>query len=229
MSENVDDITAIPERYARRTNNEIYSMLRTEVYLAQQERLIAMIDYIRGMDRPLEDLVLVDLGCGNGGNLLDFLRIGFAPNNLIGLELLEDRVAKTRQLMPQGVRLISGDAAQAPIADGSVDIVFQSVVFSSLLNDDFQQEMANAMWRWLKPGGAILWYDFIYDNPNNQDVKGISRRRVQQLFPASKAKFKSTTLAPPIARRVARFGRFVHNVLRALPFLRTHIMAWIKK
>ena len=72
-----------------------------------------------------------------------------------------------------------GDATQAPVAPGSQDIVLQSTVFSSLLDDAFQQRLADTMWRWLKPGGAVLWYDFTVNNPRNPDVRGVPLARVR--------------------------------------------------
>lgn len=225
-----DELSEISARYARRTDNRVYSMLRTEVYLAHQERFAGMVNIVRTHCLlPPDELKLVDLGCGTGGNLLDFLRIGFAPDNLVGLELLDDRIARARNLVPVAVQLIGGDAVVAPIPDASTDIVFQSVVFSSLLSDDFQVQMADAMWRWIRPGGGVLWYDFVYDNPKNPDVRGVPLSRIKALFPNAKISAKRVTLAPPIARRITRFGEFPHHVLHAVPFLRTHLLAWIEK
>jgi SAM-dependent methyltransferase len=224
------EISKVRARYARREDHGIYSMLRPEVLYAHAERLQSMANVLANSNRGrLDELTLVDVGCGAGGNLLDFLRLGFRPEKLTGLELLEDRAAVARNALPMAVKIVSGDASQAEIPDGTVDIVFQSVVFSSLLSDEFQQELAEKMWGWLRPGGALLWYDFTYDNPHNSDVRGVPMRRIRQLFPDAKISAKRVTLAPPIARRVVRFGRIPHALLHALPFLRTHAIAWIEK
>lgn len=229
MSED-SELSAISKRYARRTDNSVYSMLRTEVYLAQQERFAGLVDIVRShCGGPPESLKLVDLGCGTGGNLLDFIRIGFEPANLIGLELLDDRVQRAQELLPSATQVIAGDATKAPITDASVDIVFQSVVFSSLLSDTFQAELAGVMWRWIRPGGGIIWYDFTYDNPNNPDVRAVPLKRIRALFPEAKIAAKRVTLAPPIARRIGRFGHVPHRIAHAIPFLRTHLLAWIEK
>ncbi len=225
-----EEISAIGERYARRVDNDIYSMLRSEVNLEHQERFSAIANLFRTRcPKAPKEIALVDLGCGNGGNLLDFIRLGLEPKNLVGLELLENRVERARELLPSSVRIIAGDASAAPIAEESQDVVFQSVVFSSLLSDDFQQRVADSMWRWLKPGGAILWYDFIYDNPSNADVRGVPLRRVRQLFPEGRVAARRITLAPPIARRIAGYGDALHRLLNITPFLRTHLIAWIEK
>ena len=82
------------------------------------------------------------------------------------------------------------------------------------------------MWEMKSEKGIILWYDFVYDNPFNKDVKGINKKEIKSLFPmASKYIFYKTTLAPPIGRRIKKFYNFF-NIL--FPFLRTHTIAVIK-
>jgi hypothetical protein len=112
---------------------------------------------------------------------------------------------------------------------GSFDIVYQSVVFSSVLDEALQRTLASAMWRWTRPGGGILWYDFIYDNPSNPDVRGVPLRRVRQLFPAGRIRWKRVTLAPPLARRVVRIHPSLYALCNAVPLLRTHILCFIEK
>jgi SAM-dependent methyltransferase len=174
-------------------------------------------------------LKLVDVGCGYGGHLLDFLRIGFAPGNLQGIELLPDRAAGARTKLPATLRLHEGDASSAQIAPASQDIVFQSVVFSSLLDDRFQQDLADRMWSWLRPGGGVLWYDFVVGNPSNPDVRGVPMRRLKVLFPQGRLTVRRVTLAPPIARAVCRVHPALYHVFNVLPLLRTHVLAWIGK
>lgn len=172
---------------------------------------------------------LLEVGCGNGGNLLEFLRMGCTAENLIGLELLPDRAARARRALPSGVRVMPGDALVADVEPASQDFVFQAVVFSSLLDDDFQQRLADAMWRWIKPGGALLWYDFVYDNPSNRDVRGVPLKRIRELFPQGRIDARRVTLAPPIARRVCRIHPSLYTFFNALPLLRTHLLCWIEK
>ena len=83
------------------------------------------------------------------------------------------------------------------------------------------------MLKLVKPNGIILWYDFVYDNPNNKDVKGVSKQEIRQLFAkASKITIKKVTLAPPIGRRVGN----LYGILNGLfPFLRSHVVAVIEK
>jgi SAM-dependent methyltransferase len=224
---------AVAERYARRRSGDLYSILRPAVALSTQEWQLQMLRLFGSVcgfdDEDLRRMKLVDVGCGYGGHLLDFLRIGFAPANLQGIELLPDRAAGARAKLPAALLLHEGDAGIANIAPESQDIVFQSVVFSSLLDDRFQQALADRMWSWLRPGGGVLWYDFVVGNPSNPDVRGVPVRRLKALFSQGRFTIRRVTLAPPIARAVCRVHPSLYHVFNALPLLRTHVLAWIEK
>jgi hypothetical protein len=109
-------------------------------------------------------------------------------------------------------RAVAGRRLQAaPVPAGSQDLVLQSTVFSSLLDDAFQQRLAEAMWRWLKPGGAVLWYDFTVDNPRNPDVRGVPLARVRALFP------QALWCSPPRDAGAAAGARRVRAAPGAVP------------
>jgi SAM-dependent methyltransferase len=225
MSE-LDDIAA---RYARRPANDRYSLLRPEVWQMLHERQRALLQVLAKRPGSVADWRLTEVGCGAGGNLLELLRIGLLPAHLSGIELLPERYAAARGLLPDGVALTLGNAAEAAIAAGSQDLLLQSTVFSSILSDEVQQAVAAAMWRWLKPGGALLWYDFIVDNPRNPDVRGVPIRRVRELFPDARIKWQRLTLAPPLARIVCRAHPSAYSLFNSIPWLRTHVLAVIEK
>jgi SAM-dependent methyltransferase len=231
QSEAGGEPVAVAARYARRASADPrYSPLRPEVWQLLQERQRALLSLLaaHGCD-DLFALRLVEVGCGSGGNLLELLRLGFAPEHLSGLELLPERFEQARRHLPAGLALTLGDALLAPVAPSSQDIVMQSTVFTSLLDAAFQQRLAAAMWSWLKPGGAVLWYDFTVDNPRNADVRGVPLARVRELFPHGRIDARRVTLAPPLARAVCRVHPALYTVFNALPILRTHLLAWITK
>jgi SAM-dependent methyltransferase len=225
-----NETDAVAERYARRAAGDRYSPLRPDVWQTLHERQRAMLRLFAAVGlHDVSGVRLTEVGCGGGGNLLELLRLGFAPEHLTGLELLPERHAAARAVLPGATRVWLGDALQAPIEPGSQHLVLQATVFSSLLDDDFQQQLANAMWRWLAPGGAVLWYDFTIDNPRNPDVRGVPLRRVRQLFPASRTLHRRVTLAPPLARALCAVHPSLYPAFNALPILRTHLLAWIEK
>jgi len=225
-----DEPQAVAERYARRVDADRYSVLRPEVWQMLHERQRAMLRlFVREGLKDLAALRVTEVGCGSGGNLLELLRLGFAPAYLTGIELLPERHAQARAVLPGATAVWLGDATRAPIEPASQDIVLQSTVFSSLLDDAFQQRLADTMWAWLKPGGAVLWYDFAVDNPRNPDVRGVPLARVRALFPQARISARRVTLAPPLARIVCRWHPAFYGVFNSLPLLRTHRLAWLRK
>ena len=222
---------SVRERYARRiANDPRYSLLNPAALHAWQERQRAMRALFTGLGwADLSALKLLEVGSGSGGNLVELLMLGFTPAHLAGIELLTDRHEVARARLPEAVRLMQGDAVALTPRDASVDIVLQSTVFSSLLDDAFQQRLADAMWAAVRPGGGVLWYDFTVDNPRNPDVRGVPLARVRALFPHGRVQARRITLAPPIARAVCRVHPSFYTLLNAIPLLRTHVLAWIAK
>jgi SAM-dependent methyltransferase len=207
-----------------------HGILRPDVWCALQERQRATLRLFAKLGwHDLGARRAVEVGCGAGGNLLELLRFGFMPEHLAGVELLPQRLEHARGVLPAAVRLVAGDAVAAAIEPGSQDLVLQFTVFSSLLDDATQARLAAAMWRWVKPGGGVLWYDFTMDNPRNPDVRGMPLSRVRALFPQAAVQAHRVTLAPPLARAVTRVHPALYGWFNALPILRTHVLCWLAK
>jgi len=225
------ELQAVHDRYARRAPQDArYSLLNPAALAAWQERQRAMLRMFAQQGcTDLASLDLVEVGSGGGGNLLELLRLGFTPSRLAGVELLADRHAAARAVLPAAVALTHGDALAFLQQSPRCDIVYQSTVFSSLLDAAFQQRLADAMWAAVKPGGAVLWYDFTYDNPRNPDVRGVPLARIRALFPQARLSVRRVTLAPPIARAVCRVHPALYTLLNTLPPLRTHVLCWLAK
>lgn len=224
------ELRRVAGRYARRDGLDRYSIFQPDVWQSLQERQRALLRLLQRQGlTDVAGLRLMEVGCGAGGNLLELLRLGFAPAHLAGVELLPQRLAQARACLPAAVALHAGDASVLPVPAASLDIVLQSTVFSSLLDDAFQQRLADAMWRWLRPGGGVLWYDFTVDNPRNPDVRGVPLARLRRLFPQGQVQARRVTLAPPLARQLCRLHPGLYPLANALPLLRTHVLAWVGK
>ena len=223
-----DESLQIQERYRRRTT--VYDPFDPWVYLTRQELERSIIRQIKraSLDATTQ-LRVLDIGCGSGGHLLGFLRLGFLPENLVGCELQGERIKTARSVLPAAVRLIHSAAQDADVEAASFDIVFQSLVFSSILSDEVRASVAASMWRAARPGGGVLWYDFTVDNPKNPDVRGVPLDEVRRLFPAAPVVARKVTLAPPLSRRATRIHPVLYGVLNLLPVLRTHVLAWAPK
>ena len=224
----------IARNYARRAAipglSERYSALQPDVWQTLQERQRALLRLFKRLGwTDLAQRQVVEVGCGSGANLLELLRLGFAPEHLSGAELVPERAAQARHCLPAALRLHAGDALAMQVEPESQDAVFVSTVFSSVLDNAMQQRLADAMWAWVKPGGGVLWYDFTFNNPRNADVRGVPLARVQALFPHGHVQSERLTLAPPIARAVTRVHPGLYRLFNALPLLRTHRLAWVGK
>ena len=225
----------IRARYGRRAATaapDLYSRLEPYADFAWREREKVLLQLLRRKLSPerFKSIDLIEIGCGNGINLTHLISLGAAPDRLVGNDLLESRLAAARERLPVAVRLRPGVADQMDLEPESFDIVYQSTVFSSILDDDMQRETAAAMWRWVRPGGAVLWYDFTVDNPGNADVHGVPLPRIRALFPEARPTFRRVTLAPPIGRRLARISSLLPPLVNwCVPVLRTHVWGWLEK
>jgi SAM-dependent methyltransferase len=157
------------------------------------------------------------------------LQLGFRPANLVGNELLEERCAQARERLPAATRVVAGDASSLDLGSERFDVVFQSTVFTSILDPEFQARLARRIWTLVKPGGQVLWYDFTFDNPRNPDVRGVPLARIRALFPEGRVSSRRLTLAPPLARVLTRIHPSLYTCANLLPFLRTHVLCWIRK
>jgi SAM-dependent methyltransferase len=226
-----DETQAVRERYARRAAGDLrYSLLTPSALMAYQERQRAVLSLFARLGWfDLSNRTLLEIGSGTGSNLVEAVLMGFAPENLAGIELLVDRHVTARARLPASVSLLQGDALTLMPKAANFDVVMQYTVFSSLLDDAFQQRLADAMWAAVKPGGGVLWHDFTVDNPRNRDVRGVPLRRVRALFPQGRISARRITLAPPLARTVTRAHPSLYTLFNLLPPLRTHLLAWIAK
>ncbi len=178
---------------------------------------------------PLNGRHILDVGCGTGTWLLEFIQWAANPAALYGIDLDANRIERARQRLPPRSELRVGDAAALPWSDASFDIVAQFTVFTSILDMQFKRAVAAEMLRVLKPGGAVLWFDFRVNNPNNRNVQGIGRREIRSLFPGCTIQLESALLAPPIGRLVAPFSWVGAELLHTIPILRSHYAGLIIK
>jgi ubiquinone/menaquinone biosynthesis C-methylase UbiE len=176
---------------------------------------------------PLAGRRVLEVGCGHGQWFASFEAFGAGRADIAGIDLDAERVEACRRQWP-GADVRAGDAAALPWDEGSFDVVFQSTLFTSILDATYRSRVAGEMQRVLRPGGAILWYDFIYDNPANPNVRSIGRTELVRLFPRCSIRRWRVTLAPPLARRIVPRSWTLATMLECLRVLNTHSMAVIR-
>jgi ubiquinone/menaquinone biosynthesis C-methylase UbiE len=224
------ELERIRAAYSKRQSRSVYSLFEPAQMLAIQERerrLLRMLS-IHGI-ASLESTKILEVGCGTGMWLREFVRWGARPENLYGIDLLAERIAEARRLCAPGIRLECGSATQLNLGNAEFDFVLQSTMFTSILDSQVKMRIAGEMLRVLRPNGCIIWYDFRVNNPRNADVQGIKINEIRSLFPGCCLDLRKLTLAPPIARPVARISSTLHRVLSSIPPLRTHYLVLIKR
>jgi len=210
-------------------NQQSDTLLRADqVFLAQtfEREILLLLSEERRCD--LSRMRILEVGSGKGYWLANLIKYGAVPENVFGVDLSPDRIAYARKRLPAEVTLICRNGAALGFADASFDLVFQVLVFTSILEDDLKREVAAEICRVVKPDGLIVWCDFRVNNPRNPDVRGIRRSEIRQLFTNCDIVFKRVLLAPPIARLVIPHSRLAGELLERLPFLRTHYLAAIR-
>ncbi|MBU6429192.1 MAG: methyltransferase domain-containing protein, partial [Cyanobacteria bacterium REEB65] len=133
----MDERQRIAEVYgdrARTLKADHYSLFESANLHRLQGRERATLRMLRRHDlADLSSKRILEVGCGAGGELLRLVGWGADPASLAGVDLLTDRVARARHLLPHA-DLHVGDARALPFAAATFDLVMQLTVFSSVLD-----------------------------------------------------------------------------------------------
>lgn len=222
----------ILREYARREREvprQLYEPWRTEELFFRSGRRRVAITLLReaGVFPGHTDHCL-EIGFGSLGWLGELICWGIPETQLHGIELDPARARKARAILPRADLLV-GDAACLPWPDRSFRLVIASTVFTSILDHQVRQAVAREIERVLRPGGALLWYDFFVNNPRNPGVRAVGRQKLRELFPGLQGHIRSVTLAPPLARWVAPRSWVLATMLEGIPLLRTHLIGVLRK
>jgi ubiquinone/menaquinone biosynthesis C-methylase UbiE len=170
---------------------------------------------------PLIGRRILDVGCGGGDVLADFARWGAQPQHLYGLELLASRAQAAHARHPE-LQILQGNATALGFDDNSFDLIVFFTVFSSVLSPEMREQLAAEAVRVLRPGGAVLWYDLRIPNPRNTHIRPLGRNQIAALFPTLTAHLRTTTVLPPLARRLGKSTAVMYPRLGVIPWLHTH-------
>jgi len=180
--------------------------------------LLADLGYARPGARVL------DLGAGSGVDCEELDRFGWDRAGIIAIDLLRGDVGRARTRLPWLSGAV-GDAARLPILDAAVDLVFQSTMISSVLEDRLRAAIYAEAARVLKRGGAFISYDTRYPNPWNRYTRPVRPGELRRAFPGWSLRLTSLTLLPPLVRRLAPLSTALCRAGERFPPLRSHLLA----
>jgi ubiquinone/menaquinone biosynthesis C-methylase UbiE len=216
------------DREKRLVGSDIYSRSNSANRFILHSRQRATMQLLNaGGFNSLESLTILEVGCGRGGVLQEFLSNGANLKHLNGTDLLFHRLTDTHESILE-LPLTCANGGDLPYTSNCFDLVLQFTVFSSILEARMKIHVAKEMLRVLrKHQGAILWYDF-WLNPTNKQTRGIRPKEIRNLFPGCSFTFRKITLAPPIARRIVPLSWNLAAVLEKIKLFNSHYLALIK-
>lgn len=227
----MSDLQRLRQTYAaraeRQANTDLYSGFNpAHLFMRQECQRTALEMLKRNGFQSLANTRILELGCGSGAILVEYLGFGVPISNLFGIDLLPDRIEAARRHLP--LPLACADGQHLPYAASTFDLILQYTAFSSILDDTIRTNMADEMLRVLKhTTGLIIWYDF-WLNPTNSHTRGIRPPEIRALFPGCQFEFQSITLAPPIARRVVPHSWLLAVFLERLRLFNSHYLVAIR-
>ena len=227
----LDDLARLRAEYEDRkrrfAGSDVYSWLNPANLFTLQGRQRAVLCALKRHGfLDLSQRRILEMGCGSGGVLGEYLAFGAATCNLFGVDLLPDRLSQAHH-WHSGLNLANADGQSLPFPSHTFDLVLQYTALSSILNPDLRRRICAEMLRTLKPDGLILSYDF-WLNPTNPQTHGIRPAEIMRLFPNCKYEFHRITLAPPITRKLAAVSWGLCQFLESLKVFNTHYLAAIR-
>ena len=191
------------------------------------ERRRSTAGVVRDLGGDRRALRVLDLGSGDGDALAE-VRTMLAPGRAaVGVDLLEDRLVRSRRRHPD-LAVAAANGAALPFPDDTFDLISVFTVFSSILDGGLAAAVAAEVGRVLAPTGAVVWYDLRRDNPRNRAVRGLPRPAVQALFPGWSVDLEPCTVLPPLVRRTVPVMAGSYALLARVPGLRTHLFGLLR-
>jgi SAM-dependent methyltransferase len=211
------------ERDASTALTGFWTLRNPAVLHIAQERERRVLALLARAGIELAGLRVLDVGCGLGVEFANLLRWGARVSNLVGIDLVHERLraARTRT----AAALVQADGAALPFADASFDLVLQNVVFSSIVDDTTRRAAAGEIERVLRPGGWLLWYDAWRSRAADPHFRPVFQTEVEALFPALRWQFETLTSDIGLAARARRWlGPWSVALLDASGLARTHLL-----
>lgn len=171
-----------------------------------------LIEALNHLEIELSGQRILDVGCGYGNWLRSFVDIGAEADKCFGIDLSASRIDVARQKNSL-INYQEQSLFSLPFNESDFDIVFQSVVFSSILDTTSRIACATEMKRVLKNNGLLIWLDLIHTK--SPELHAFKKSEVHELFTDLKLVYQKK-VQPSYFRRVngrfAPFSRFLSEI-----------------
>jgi ubiquinone/menaquinone biosynthesis C-methylase UbiE len=183
------------------------------------------------LDRPTARVL--DVGCGSGSSLIQFVKLGFNPANLSGIDSDPARIDIARRTIPLAGFQVA-DASHLPFDSGSFDLVFESTMLGTLDSQSLLESIAQEMIRVARPGGYVMLADWRYSREGSGVKTAITPELISRVFGVGTTTEVVTrirgALAPPLGRRLSRAAPSLYFVVQALfPFAAAQVTTVLRK
>jgi SAM-dependent methyltransferase len=213
-------VTEVYEEYYKKHGRDRNDLLRNPEVLFQTFAFDrANIRALSRLDLNPREAKVLDVGCGTGASLFQFVRLGFLPENLAGVDTSEERIADAKNNLPtadfrcESAELLSHESEM-------FDLVFESTLFMMLTSDDTAARIAREMLRVSRSGGYLMLADWRYSEPRSTTHKAVTNRRIRSLFDVGGATEvvarERGALIPPLGRLLSRRAPALYFAVQTL-------------
>jgi ubiquinone/menaquinone biosynthesis C-methylase UbiE len=162
---------------------------------------------------------VLDVGCGTGSSLLQFIKLGFLPQHLTGVDSSAERVAQAQERFPN-VAFHCESAEIMSFPDSTFDVTFESTLFMMLTDEEVARRIAGEMLRVTRSGGYLMITDWRYAEPRSRDHRAVTPKRIKSLFDVGGATSvvarERGALVPPLGRFLSRRAPSLYFVVQGL-------------
>lgn len=190
----------------------------------QQMQRILLRALLRQQWDTLAGKEILDVGCGNGRMLRQYLEWGAAPDDAAGIEW-DEALVEEAFFRHSDLDIRTGSADELPWEADRFDAVSLFEAMSRVPEKQQRQRVAAEIHRVLRPGGVVFWYD----HASHADL-AISKAEIRQLFPEYRLRLQRTSLSLSVAGSFPQAWLPVaYSLLSAMPGLRTHWLGILRK
>ncbi len=193
--------------------HDAWNLLGNEKELWHRVRLLIALKWaLEKIPVPVEEMKVLDVGCGVGRSSRALLEFGIRPENVVGIDLRPGTIDYARKINPAISYRLVNDFADWP-EPATFHLCMQCTAFSSIEGNDRRLKVGQMMEAMLIDNGYIFWWDRIRANK----FAGYDNLIPSQFFTRSSlvGGFE-VSLRPSIKESLRSQNRFIYSLVNIL-------------